>query len=134
MRFYWIRDRVRQKQFHVYWCKAEFNRADYFKKHHTTKHHQNMRHKYLHQSNHARTSNYYAPLTVYYDCDTNPTATCSYANATPTQIQNRSFDPTTGGYFDTYPSCEGVLIPGFPGNPDKQSRDTLAVHDIHFQT
>jgi hypothetical protein len=51
MRFYWIRDRVRQGQYHVYWRKAEFNRADYFTKHHAPKHHLNMRHAYLHQSN-----------------------------------------------------------------------------------
>ena len=36
MRFYWIRDRVRQGQFHVYWRKAKGNRADYFTKHHST--------------------------------------------------------------------------------------------------
>jgi hypothetical protein len=108
MRFYWIRDRVRQKQFHVYWRKAEFNRADYFTKHHATKHHHNMRHKYLHQSNHARTTNLYAQLTVYDCCDTDPTDTSSDANVTPPQLQNWSFEHTTGGYSDTYPLCEGV--------------------------
>ena len=31
MQFYWIRDQVCQgQQYHVYWRKAEFNRADYF--------------------------------------------------------------------------------------------------------
>ena len=30
MRFYWIRDRVRQGQFQVYWRKGATNRADYF--------------------------------------------------------------------------------------------------------
>ncbi|KAI2490112.1 Reverse transcriptase (RNA-dependent DNA polymerase) [Fragilaria crotonensis] len=30
MRFYWIRDRVRQGQFQIYWSKGTTNRADYF--------------------------------------------------------------------------------------------------------
>ena len=30
MRFYWVRDRVRQGQFIVYWKKGSLNRADYF--------------------------------------------------------------------------------------------------------
>jgi hypothetical protein len=51
MRFYWIRSRVQQGQFPVYWRKAEFNRADYFTKHHSTKHHRLMRHKNLHHRN-----------------------------------------------------------------------------------
>jgi len=34
MRFYWIRDRVRQGQFIVYWKSGGNNRADYFSKHH----------------------------------------------------------------------------------------------------
>jgi hypothetical protein len=49
MRFYWIRDRVHQGQYHVYWRKGSTNKADYFKKHHPTKHHQRMRNQYLHE-------------------------------------------------------------------------------------
>jgi hypothetical protein len=63
MRFYWIHDRVKQGQYHVYWRKAEFNRADYFTKHHAPKHHLNMRHEYLHQGKHAHNRNYYEALT-----------------------------------------------------------------------
>jgi hypothetical protein len=33
MRFYWIQDRVKQKQFHVYWRPGSTNLADYFTKH-----------------------------------------------------------------------------------------------------
>jgi hypothetical protein len=58
MRFYWIRDRVRQEQFLIYWRKGSTNRADYFTKHHPTKHHRRMRPMYLH----TPTSNRYAPL------------------------------------------------------------------------
>jgi hypothetical protein len=43
MRFYWIRDRVRQGQFVVYWKKGTLNRADYFTKHHSAAHHQAIR-------------------------------------------------------------------------------------------
>ena len=56
MRFYWIRDRVRQGQFVIYWKRGETNRADYFSKHHAPAHHEEMRPQYLH------TSNFYEPL------------------------------------------------------------------------
>ena len=43
MRFYWVRDRVNQQQYHVYWAPAHQNLADYFTKHHTPSHHRKMR-------------------------------------------------------------------------------------------
>ena len=43
MRFYWIRDRVKNGQFLIYWRKGSDNDADYFSKHHATKHHINVR-------------------------------------------------------------------------------------------
>jgi hypothetical protein len=58
MRFYWIRDRVRQGQFLIYWRPGKTNRADYFTKHHPAKHHRRMRPVYLH----TPTSNRFAPL------------------------------------------------------------------------
>ena len=39
MRFYWLRDRIAQRQFLIYWRKGSDNDADYFSKHHATKHH-----------------------------------------------------------------------------------------------
>ena len=48
MRFYWIRDRVKQGQFRIHWKKGSVNLADYFTKHHPAKHHREMRSKYLH--------------------------------------------------------------------------------------
>ena len=51
MRFYWIQDRIKQNQFHVYWKPGKTNLADYLTKHHTAKHHQTMRPLFLHQSN-----------------------------------------------------------------------------------
>jgi hypothetical protein len=62
MRFYWIRDRVRQGQFIVYWKRGSSNQADYFTKHHPAKHHQLKRPHYLHTPSPAQAANYYAPL------------------------------------------------------------------------
>ena len=47
MRFYWIRDRVKQGQFLVHWRKGSENLADYFTKHHSPSHHRLMRSRYL---------------------------------------------------------------------------------------
>ena len=49
MRFYWVRDRVRQNQFQVFWRKGTSNLGDYFTKHHPTSHHRDMRPIYLHE-------------------------------------------------------------------------------------
>ena len=63
MRFYWIRDRVRQGQFHVFWRRGTSNRADYFTKHHSPAHHQAIRSAYLHDPNKPSPSdNYFAAL------------------------------------------------------------------------
>ena len=48
MRFYWIRDRVRQGQFRVHWKPGAVNYADYHTKHHPPSHHIKMRPTYLH--------------------------------------------------------------------------------------
>jgi hypothetical protein len=53
MRFYWIRDRVAQKQFEVLWRKGSENLADYFTKHHPASHHQKVRSRYLQQQDAA---------------------------------------------------------------------------------
>jgi hypothetical protein len=58
MRFYWIRDRVRQGQFVVYWQRGATNKADYFSKHHGTPHHRNKRYDYFKRPTAAN----------YYDC------------------------------------------------------------------
>ena len=50
MRFYWIRDRVRQGQFEIFWKKGKDNLGDYFTKHHPTAHHRQMRTIYLHET------------------------------------------------------------------------------------
>jgi len=47
MRFYWVRDRVRQGQFLIHWRRGTDNLADYFTKHHSPSHHRLMRSRYL---------------------------------------------------------------------------------------
>ena len=47
MRFYWLRDRAAQGQFHVHWKRGTTNLADYFTKHFPAKHHQAVRSTYV---------------------------------------------------------------------------------------
>jgi hypothetical protein len=47
MRFYWIRDRVKDGQFIIYWKKGSTNDADYFTKHHPPSVHRRLRPRYL---------------------------------------------------------------------------------------
>jgi hypothetical protein len=51
MRYQWLTDRVRQKQFDVYWRPGRENLADYHTKHHSAQHHKDMRHLILHEAN-----------------------------------------------------------------------------------
>jgi hypothetical protein len=51
MKYYWLQDRVRQKQFDVYWCPGKGNLGDYHTKHHPAQHHQDMIPILLHQAN-----------------------------------------------------------------------------------
>ena len=51
MRYHWIRDRIKQNQFHVYWGPGTENKAGYFSKHHTVKQQKSVRNTYLRQHN-----------------------------------------------------------------------------------
>jgi hypothetical protein len=51
MNYYWLQDRVRQKQFDVYWRPIKDNLADCHTKHHPAQHHQDMRPILIHQAN-----------------------------------------------------------------------------------
>jgi hypothetical protein len=51
MRYHWLTDRVRQKQFYVYWRPGGENLAGYHTKHHSAQHHKYMRHLILHEAN-----------------------------------------------------------------------------------
>jgi hypothetical protein len=50
MRYHWLTDRVRQKQFDVYWRPGKDNLGDYHTKHHSAQHHKDMRQFILHQA------------------------------------------------------------------------------------
>ena len=56
MRFYWVRDRVDQGQFKVFWKPGAQDKADYFTKHHAAKHHITVRPLYV-QDIHPEASN-----------------------------------------------------------------------------
>jgi hypothetical protein len=42
MRFYWVRNRVQQGQFIIYWGPGQLNLADYYTKHHSAAHHRDV--------------------------------------------------------------------------------------------
>jgi hypothetical protein len=50
MRYHLLTDRVRHKQFDVYWCPGRENLVDYHTKHHSAQHHKDMRHLILNQA------------------------------------------------------------------------------------
>jgi hypothetical protein len=50
MRFYWIKDRVKQGQFSVYKGPGYQNLADYSTKHHSPVHHKRIRDVYIHSN------------------------------------------------------------------------------------
>ena len=43
VRFYWLRDRVRQGQFRIFWDSGKHNLADFYTKHHPPTYHKTMR-------------------------------------------------------------------------------------------
>jgi hypothetical protein len=75
MRFYWVRDRVRQGQFRIKWRKGCLNKADYFTKHHPASHHRAIRSTYIYDKNNP-SRNYFELLQDHDDLETaEPTAT-----------------------------------------------------------
>ena len=58
MRFYWVRDRVEQGHFRIYWAPGSKNIADYFTKHHSPAHHRYMRPIILNELHPSRVSEY----------------------------------------------------------------------------
>ena len=47
MRYYWLRDRIAQLQFRIFWDKGINNHGDYPTKHHPTQHHRAVRPRYV---------------------------------------------------------------------------------------
>ena len=50
MRYHWIQDCIKQRQYDIQWEPGDKNKADYFTKHHPVSHHKNIRHNYFHNS------------------------------------------------------------------------------------
>ena len=48
MRFYWVRDRYRQKHFLIYWAPGKYNMGDYHTKFHSSSHHKKQRPLHVH--------------------------------------------------------------------------------------
>jgi hypothetical protein len=82
MRYHWLTDRVRHKQFDVYWRPGRENLADYHTKHHSAQHHKDMRHLILHETNSLQVLRWCVkllplpkpPLRARMDARTNPSA------------------------------------------------------------
>ena len=53
MHYHWIKDRIAQGQYNLFWASGKQNRADYFTKHHPPAHHLQMCPLYLHTANHV---------------------------------------------------------------------------------
>jgi hypothetical protein len=51
MRYHWLTDRVRQRQFDVYWRPGRQNLGDYHTQYHSAQHHKDMRQFILHEAN-----------------------------------------------------------------------------------
>ena len=47
MRFYWVRDIIRQNHFHIFWEEEKKNLVDYVTKHQPIWHHRTMRPRYV---------------------------------------------------------------------------------------
>ena len=47
MRYHWLQDRVKSKDFYIYWDKGKINRADYHTKHFSPSYHQEQRKHYI---------------------------------------------------------------------------------------
>jgi hypothetical protein len=82
MRYHWLTDRVRQKQFDVYWRPGRENLSDYHTKHNSAQHHKDMRGLILHQENSLQVLQWFVkllplpqpPLRTRTDGRTNPSA------------------------------------------------------------
>jgi hypothetical protein len=53
MRFWWMKDRIKQKQYDLQWAPGRTNRADYFTKHFPPWHHKKQRYQYIQRLNRA---------------------------------------------------------------------------------
>ena len=68
MYFYWVRDKVRQGHYLVYWRIGKDNLVNYFTKHHPTKHQRAVRITYLSPTADARNKYCYRVPSTFQGC------------------------------------------------------------------
>jgi hypothetical protein len=123
MRFYWIRDRVRQNQFEILWRPGILNKADYFTKHHPASHHKAIRSAYLFDPKTTQSKNYFECLSDEYITKKSTTAAAHCATIlfppdVPSHVRKCATD-----------SGEGVLFSRNSGN--RYPTGNLTVHPLN---
>jgi hypothetical protein len=109
-RFCWIRDGVRQGQFHIMWHKGALNKADCFSKHHPTARHRDLRSTCPHEPP-SRNSNCFDCLHDDDDDDDPDAIATSNDSAFATlHAQPKALRSNAA------PTGEGVLIPPHAGH------------------
>jgi hypothetical protein len=88
MRYHWLKDRIAQKEFNLYWSPGKTNSADYFSKHHPPAHHKLMRSQYLQRALAA----HLAPSPVR-GCVSPRRCTSGFLDPPDTQLTSRSQAP-----------------------------------------
>jgi len=83
MRCYWIKDRIKQKQFKITWRPGVDNMADYFSKHHPPWYHKTMRYKYLHKPRdaHEDEDTHKVKVTIHIKSNETHSWTCAHIHA-----------------------------------------------------
>jgi hypothetical protein len=110
MRFCWMRDRVRQGQFHIAWRKGALNKADCFSKHHPATRHCELRSAHLHEPS-SRNSNCFDCLRDDDDEDDSDAVATSDESASDTLHAQPKASRSNAA-----PAGEGVLIPPHAGH------------------
>ena len=103
MRFFWVRDRVKQNHFKIQWERGKVNRADYFTKHHSAAHHKRTRPLYindqLHVNNSLQRSNLRGcinPITTYVHNILQTSQDTRYTSSdTRLNVRNTTYEPKT---------------------------------------
>jgi hypothetical protein len=109
MRFYWLRDRVQQGMFDVYWEPGLNNLADYPTKHHSGKHHRKLRSIYLSEKDSPTTVQGCIELLNYKKLERAATATTSGPATTATALHMYdSIDPQTISRYSITKACYSV--------------------------
>ena len=98
MHFYWVRDRVKQKHFDLFWKPGVIKLEDYFTKHHSPAHNKVIRPVHLHFPNNGKSST----RVCYSKCTSNsnkgkPIPTGGYNNTKSQSGVRTKYVPSTFG-------------------------------------